>query len=59
VTVGDNSDNGVTGYQAAPGWDLATGWGTPDIAQFFGGTGTLTPGALTPALLTQAHSLTP
>jgi kumamolisin len=37
VTVGNNSDNGVTGYDAAPGWNLATGWGTPDIAQLFGG----------------------
>jgi subtilase family serine protease len=36
VTVGDNSDNGVTGYHAAPGWNPATGWGTPNIPQFLG-----------------------
>jgi subtilase family serine protease len=29
VTVGDNSFDGVTGYPAGAGWDLATGWGTP------------------------------
>ena len=27
--------NGVPGYPATPGWDLATGWGSPDIGQFF------------------------
>jgi subtilase family serine protease len=31
ITVGDNSYGGVTGYAATKGWDLATGWGTPDI----------------------------
>ena len=35
VTVGNNSDNGVAGYDATPGWDLASGWGTPDIGQLF------------------------
>ena len=34
VTTGNNtvSLNGVTitGYQAGPGWDPVTGWGTPD-----------------------------
>jgi subtilase family serine protease len=35
ITVGNNSDNGVTGYTATPGWDLATGWGTPDLGQLF------------------------
>ena len=34
VTSGDNSDNGVTGYQAGPGFDLASGWGTVDAAKF-------------------------
>ena len=29
VTVGDNSFDGVTGFAATSGWDLATGWGTP------------------------------
>lgn len=31
VTVGDNSLAGVTGFPAGPGWDLATGWGTPNF----------------------------
>jgi subtilase family serine protease len=33
ITVGDNSFNGVAGYLAAPGWDLATGWGTPNLGK--------------------------
>jgi subtilase family serine protease len=31
VTVGDNSFGGVDGYAATPGYDLATGWGTPNF----------------------------
>jgi len=31
VTVGDNSFDGIPGYSAALGWDLTTGWGTPDF----------------------------
>ena len=31
VTMGNNSFNGVPGYNAKPGYDRATGWGTPDI----------------------------
>ena len=34
VTSGDNSFEGVTGYAAKPGYDLATGWGTVDVAKF-------------------------
>ena len=34
VTQGDNSANGVTGYDAVKGYDLATGWGTIDAARF-------------------------
>jgi subtilase family serine protease len=34
VTSGDNTvrfpPNTITGYQAAPGWDPVTGWGSPD-----------------------------
>jgi subtilase family serine protease len=29
ITIGNNDDLGVTGFSATPGWDLATGWGTP------------------------------
>jgi len=32
VTVGNNSFQGVPGYNATPGWDLATGWGSPDVS---------------------------
>jgi subtilase family serine protease len=31
VTVGDNGDFGITGYPALTGYDLATGWGTPNF----------------------------
>jgi subtilase family serine protease len=31
VVYGDNGFNGVPGYPATVGWDLSTGWGTPDI----------------------------
>jgi subtilase family serine protease len=34
VTSGDNSFAGVTGYSAARGYDLASGWGTIDAAKF-------------------------
>lgn len=34
VTVGNISDNGVTGPSAGPGYDMATGWGTIDGAWF-------------------------
>ncbi len=31
VTTGDNSFNGVIGYSAGPGYDMTTGWGSPDM----------------------------
>jgi subtilase family serine protease len=34
VTMGDNSFGGVDGYSAAPGYDLASGWGTVDAGDF-------------------------
>jgi subtilase family serine protease len=34
VTSGNNSFNNVTGFSAVTGFDLASGWGTPDIAIF-------------------------
>ena len=34
ITSGNNSLDGVTGYDATPGYDLASGWGTIDAAQF-------------------------
>ena len=32
ITVGNNSFAGIKGYNATPGWDLTTGWGTPKAA---------------------------
>ena len=32
ITSGNNTQGNVTGYQAAPGWDPITGWGTPDAS---------------------------
>ena len=29
ITVGNNSYDGVIGYQCTPGWDAVTGWGSP------------------------------
>jgi subtilase family serine protease len=34
VTSGNNSFAGVTGFNATPGYDLASGWGTIDAAKF-------------------------
>jgi subtilase family serine protease len=34
VTTGTNTFGNVTGYQARPGYDLASGWGTIDAARF-------------------------
>ena len=34
ITTGSNSFAGVTGYDAGPGYDLASGWGTIDAARF-------------------------
>ena len=33
ITVGGNGLNNVPGYYAAPGWDPATGWGTPNLVK--------------------------
>jgi subtilase family serine protease len=32
VTIGNNSFHGVPGYDATPAWDLATGWGSPNVS---------------------------
>ena len=34
VTSGNNTFGGVTGFNAAPGYNLAAGWGTIDAAKF-------------------------
>ena len=33
ITTGDNSFIGIPGYAATPGFDLSTGWGTPNFGQ--------------------------
>ena len=33
ITVGDNSFGGVPGFPATPGYDLSTGWGTPNFGK--------------------------
>jgi subtilase family serine protease len=34
ITRGNTTADGKIGFQAAPGYDLATGWGTIDAARF-------------------------
>jgi subtilase family serine protease len=34
ITTGNNSFGGVTGFDAGPGYDLASGWGTINAARF-------------------------
>lgn len=43
ITAGNNSFGGVTGYNAAPDWDPATGLGTPDVAKLITALGSTTP----------------
>ena len=58
VTVGNNGVNGVPGYNATPGWDAATGFGSPDIGQFFGDIAFLSRGRPSlPALESRARFL--
>jgi len=33
ITIGNNDFNGITGFDATKGWDLATGWGTPNFGR--------------------------
>jgi subtilase family serine protease len=37
ITVGNNAYLSPTGFAATPGYDLATGWGTPDVARLVAG----------------------
>ena len=41
ITSGENSDTagqfGVDGFNASPGYDLTTGWGSPDVSNFITG----------------------
>ena len=34
ITVGNNTDSGMTGYKAGPGWDATTGWGSINIGKY-------------------------
>ncbi len=51
ITTGNNSVNGVTGFEAGPGYDRDTGWGTIDFDVFAAAAAdpapTPTPGPLT------------
>ena len=63
VTSGDNGfpRTGVAGFSAGPGYDLATGWGTPDIATFiaaFAAQGTSPPVAVPAQLKVTPGTLT-
>lgn len=51
VTSGDNSFDGVIGYTAGPGYDMTTGWGSPDmptllVSYLAGGKATVMPAVL-------------
>jgi kumamolisin len=37
ITAGSNSDGTTPGFPALPGYDLATGWGAPNVADLVGG----------------------
>lgn len=39
ITDGDNSFGGTPGFAAGPGYDLATGWGSPDVEALLGSFG--------------------
>jgi subtilase family serine protease len=45
VTIGNNADleTSVPGYDAGPGWDLATGWGSPDVGSLLRGIAAMPP----------------
>ena len=51
ITVGNNDNNGISGYQAGPGFDLVSGWGTPDftalVAAFPGASAAVSPSTTT------------
>jgi hypothetical protein len=51
ITIGNNDNNGITGYDAQAGFDLVSGWGTPDfaalVAAFPGASATVSPSSAT------------
>lgn len=66
ITQGSNAYNGATGYSAQSGFDLASGWGSPNVGSFVayfsqvvtGATPTVTPTATPTATPTTAPSAT-
>ncbi len=66
ITIGNNVDNPctdgncITGYDAGPGFDLVSGWGTPDfaalVASFPGASATVSPTTTTIAAGTTANA---
>ncbi len=62
VTDGNTNFNGVTGYTAGPGFDLATGWGTIDFDVFSNAARAFLSGSSTPtpsATVTPSRTATP
>jgi subtilase family serine protease len=58
VTIGNNGLDGVTGYSAGPGWDAATGFGSPNLGQLVHDIAYLAHGhPTTQTLLARARSL--
>ena len=49
ITTGNNDFNGVKGFNAGPGYDQASGWGTVDINQFVSAMGASPAGTPTPS----------
>lgn len=47
IVTGNNSFNGVPGFDAGPGFDLASGWGTVDAAVFVAAYASTLPGPAT------------
>ncbi|HUY19586.1 MAG TPA: hypothetical protein VMV15_10195, partial [Candidatus Binataceae bacterium] len=62
VTSGNNSYNGVTGYNAGAGFDLVTGWGSVDMNSFataFNSVGQATPTPSATPSATPSKTATP
>jgi subtilase family serine protease len=56
ITVGNNSFNGVKGYDAVPGWDACTGWGSLDATAFINFLATEDRGGATSTTLQRQHA---
>ncbi|HLH75173.1 MAG TPA: S53 family peptidase [Candidatus Binataceae bacterium] len=59
ITQGSNAYNGATGYNAQPGFDLASGWGSPNVGSFVAYFSQVVTGATPTATPTAAPTATP